>query len=361
MQTFNGLVKSWDESQGYGLVRPDGVQDGALDIVVRRSVLGPQEICVGCAVQLEADLSEAKTSYEATKCVVVGAPMQQVPQVAQVAQVPQAQVVQDPCGGCCAQQCGYGCGGCGCGGCCGQCGGCDACGCGACGKCGACQGQAAKDALAAVDVGSAEAAVEAACKGCKWAVPWAWVLRPPAMARLDHLAGAALSELFTNLFITGLPAEIDEKQLRELFTFYGTVVRCKAAWIVQNLNGNVPAGLTNPIKVVFSQSRGKMAQRQSQYQQGPYDQQYGCGGCGCGGCGCGGCGACGCGGCAFPAGLEIKMATHTNDAGNKIWVGQIPLGTHKDVKRRGMYSESVGVGVGQRCSEPFRRPLRPRE
>ena len=32
----------------------------------------------------------------------------------------------------------------------------------------------------------------------------------------------------------------------------------------------------------------------------------------------------------FLAGLEIKLATHTNDAGNKLWVGQIPLGTSKD-------------------------------
>lgn len=130
-----------------------------------------------------------------------------------------------------------------------------------------------------------------------------------------------------NLFVTGLPPEIDERGLRELFTYYGTVVRCKvlpnkgqmdraglvemidvgqAAWIVNNLNGNTPAGLTSPIKVVFSQSqRGKGA-----YRQSPYDQpQPG----------------------NFLAGLEIKLATHTNDAGNKLWVGQIPLGTSKDV------------------------------
>ena len=80
----------------------------------------------------------------------------------------------------------------------------------------------------------------------------------------------------------------------------------QAAWIVNNLNGNTPAGLSSPIKVVFSQSqRGKGAYRQSPYEQ----QQPG----------------------NFLAGLEIKLATHTNDGGNKIWVGQIPLGTSKDV------------------------------
>ena len=44
------------------------------------------------------------------------------------------------------------------------------------------------------------------------------------------------------------------------------------------------------------------------------------------------------------AGLEIKLATHTNDGGNKIWVGQIPLGTSKD---------TVFVG-GLMCRRSFR-------
>ena len=38
------------------------------------------------------------------------------------------------------------------------------------------------------------------------------------------------------------------------------------------------------------------------------------------------------------------MATHTNDAGNKIWVGQIPLGTHKDV-----FQETWDVLRERRC------------
>ena len=32
----------------------------------------------------------------------------------------------------------------------------------------------------------------------------------------------------------------------------------------------------------------------------------------------------------WASGLEIKLATHTNDSGNKLWVGQIPLGTSKE-------------------------------
>ena len=45
------------------------------------------------------------------------------------------------------------------------------------------------------------------------------------------------------------------------------------------------------------------------------------------------------------AGLEIKLATHTNDGGNKLWVGQIPLGTSKD---------TIFVGGGVMCRRSFR-------
>lgn len=44
------------------------------------------------------------------------------------------------------------------------------------------------------------------------------------------------------------------------------------------------------------------------------------------------------------AGLEIKLATHTNDGGNKLWVGQIPLGTSKDTI----------LGGGVMCRRSFR-------
>ncbi|CAE7940480.1 DAZAP1 [Symbiodinium sp. KB8] len=155
------------------------------------------------------------------------------------------------------------------------------------------------------------------------------------------------------------PMEIDEGQLRDLFANYGMagassrssmgalcpglwpddfcrVMRCKvlphngmpdraalvemgdvaqSQWIVNNLNGNTPAGMSGPIKIGYSQSKGK-GSRQSPYEQ-PAPGNL--------------------------SGLEIKLATHTNDLGNKLWVGQIPLGTTKDL----MYHEFSKYGAVQ--------------
>ncbi|CAE7326816.1 PAB1 [Symbiodinium sp. CCMP2456] len=149
-------------------------------------------------------------------------------------------------------------------------------------------------------------------------------------------AGGRGNEPSCNLFVTGLPMEIDEGQLRDLFANYGMVMRCKvlphngmpdraalvemgdvaqSQWIVNNLNGNTPAGMSGPIKIGYSQSKGK-GSRQSPYEQ-PAPGNL--------------------------SGLEIKLATHTNDLGNKLWVGQIPLGTTKDL----MYHEFSKYGAVQ--------------
>lgn len=149
-------------------------------------------------------------------------------------------------------------------------------------------------------------------------------------------AGGRGNEPSCNLFVTGLPMDIDEGQLRDLFANYGMVMRCKvlphngmpdraalvemgdvaqSQWIVNNLNGNTPAGMAGPIKIGYSQSKGK-GSRQSPYEQ-PAPGNL--------------------------SGLEIKLATHTNDLGNKLWVGQIPLGTTKDL----MYHEFSKYGAVQ--------------
>jgi len=68
-----------------------------------------------------------------------------------------------------------------------------------------------------------------------------------------------------NLYINNLPNSLDEQQLRSVFGAYGTIVRCKlmlpnpsgtkaaliqfgsvseAKWLVDNMNGNLPQGLT---------------------------------------------------------------------------------------------------------------------
>lgn len=73
-----------------------------------------------------------------------------------------------------------------------------------------------------------------------------------------------------DIFIAGLPSTVDDAKLRELFSPYGDVtwVRAlprdgkmngliefatheQAAWVVENMKGTVPAGLTEPIFVKF--------------------------------------------------------------------------------------------------------------
>lgn len=83
-----------------------------------------------------------------------------------------------------------------------------------------------------------------------------------------------------NLFITGLPSDFDEARLREIIGAYGNITTCRllppnpmksgsacmvrfaaideAKWIVENLNGNIPQGLTDPVEVKFAVSRDQM-------------------------------------------------------------------------------------------------------
>jgi len=80
-----------------------------------------------------------------------------------------------------------------------------------------------------------------------------------------------------NLYFTDLPIGVTEDQFREVMSPYGTIRSLKllvkpglkphalirygsadeAAWIVQNLNGNIPQGLTEPIQVRYAQQGGK--------------------------------------------------------------------------------------------------------
>ena len=78
-----------------------------------------------------------------------------------------------------------------------------------------------------------------------------------------------------NLFIAGLPLGLSEDMVWQLFGQYGPVTSVKvlpttgkpdtavmvrfadthmAMWMVENLNGNIPVGLTTPITVKFAQS-----------------------------------------------------------------------------------------------------------
>jgi len=79
-----------------------------------------------------------------------------------------------------------------------------------------------------------------------------------------------------NLYIKGLPIGTNESLIQQVFGAYGTVLSCKvlsqpegatnaaamvrlgsidqASWLVQNLNGNIPQGLSDPITVKFANS-----------------------------------------------------------------------------------------------------------
>jgi RNA recognition motif-containing protein len=78
-----------------------------------------------------------------------------------------------------------------------------------------------------------------------------------------------------NTFVGGLPPTITEDQVKQVFGTSGTVVSCRvlpaggdktsalvrfnsveqAAWMVENVNGNVPAGLVDPVVVKFAEQK----------------------------------------------------------------------------------------------------------
>jgi RNA recognition motif-containing protein len=94
------------------------------------------------------------------------------------------------------------------------------------------------------------------------------------------MKGAPQATPCANLYISDLPGDIDEGTLLATFGAYGTVVQHKilpkpnaavttthalirystvdeAKWIFDNVNGNIPQGLSTPIKVTYNNSDGK--------------------------------------------------------------------------------------------------------
>eukprot|EP00427_Karlodinium_veneficum_P023774 CAMPEP_0169117516 /NCGR_PEP_ID=MMETSP1015-20121227/30505_1 /TAXON_ID=342587 /ORGANISM="Karlodinium micrum, Strain CCMP2283" /LENGTH=395 /DNA_ID=CAMNT_0009180215 /DNA_START=26 /DNA_END=1213 /DNA_ORIENTATION=- len=77
-----------------------------------------------------------------------------------------------------------------------------------------------------------------------------------------------------NIYVDGLPADVDDAMVKEIFSTYGTVVSCKAMhgkvegqrgaalvrwatveeaeWVVNNLNGKIPDGLVDEVAVRFA-------------------------------------------------------------------------------------------------------------
>merc|ERR1719265_1583050 len=82
-----------------------------------------------------------------------------------------------------------------------------------------------------------------------------------------------------NLYVKGLPPEVTENFMKEIFGQYGLVTQLKvlprdpsqpsvaamirfgsveeAQWLVDNLDGNIPQGMTTPVTVKFANSNPK--------------------------------------------------------------------------------------------------------
>jgi RNA recognition motif-containing protein len=101
-----------------------------------------------------------------------------------------------------------------------------------------------------------------------------------------------------NLFISGFPEGFDEASLRTIMGAYGNITQCKvmasqpgrnaaamvrfstvdeAKWIVDNLSGNIPQGLTDPVDCKFAMSQeqkhasmAKGMEKGKGYGDGPY-------------------------------------------------------------------------------------------
>lgn len=104
-------------------------------------------------------------------------------------------------------------------------------------------------------------------KNCTGAIPKSQ--SPPPVAEVPR----------DNLFIAGLPLEFGEDQVQATFSQYGTVLSVKklpvqpgkndcaalvrmgsveqAQWLVENVNQNIPNGLTTKVTVRYAESKGK--------------------------------------------------------------------------------------------------------
>lgn len=136
--------------------------------------------------------------------------------------------------------------------------------------------------------------VAATGPGAAWGGDGGWQGGPGAWQAAGPGKGDTQGD---NLFIAGLPVDVTEERLREVFTPYGTVASVRilpsngkpdaaallrmvdpnmAAWLVENLNGNIPVGLSTPLSVRFAQSgKGKSGKgegvRSSPYGPGAGD------------------------------------------------------------------------------------------
>lgn len=93
--------------------------------------------------------------------------------------------------------------------------------------------------------------------------------------------GPILTDPSDNMFVAGLPLDMGEEAIRGIFNQFGVVKQCRvlnanpgkpdvaalvrmgdlnqAKWLVENLNGNIPQGMSVPITVRFADNRAEKA------------------------------------------------------------------------------------------------------
>jgi len=120
--------------------------------------------------------------------------------------------------------------------------------------------------------------------------------------------GKGASPPNNNIYVAGLPAGIDDAKLKEVFSQYGEVVWHKvlgmrhgrlagivefgsldhASWVVENVHGSIPQGLTDAVDVKFKDEGRKGKGKGDRYSPYGMEEDYGGKGGGGGGGGWGG-------------------------------------------------------------------------
>jgi len=105
-------------------------------------------------------------------------------------------------------------------------------------------------------------------------------LAPPVqqVSSPEAKAAAEAAEMSNNLYMVGLPAETNEDLMKKIFCQYGAVLSVKvlpmrdgvtnaaalvkmgsvqeAKWLVDNVNNQIPQGLSSPVQIRFANQKG---------------------------------------------------------------------------------------------------------
>lgn len=136
----------------------------------------------------------------------------------------------------------------------------------------------------AVALGAALPAIAAPPAG---ALPDAAAATTAAAALATPAGGKPVLTVSDNLYMKGFDADVGEQLVRDIMGQYGRVVSVKvlpappgkscvaclvrmssvseATWIVENMNGNIPAGTSTPVEVRYANNAGKGARRSTPY------------------------------------------------------------------------------------------------